>query len=77
MVSFLSCTVFAIRDDLDKLFWVQDPGPVNTYFNKFKVASPKQVNGLHSNLVHSLIFGIGVYQESSYETIQFAIDHST
>lgn len=66
MVSFMSYTVYsyAIIDDFDKLFWVQDPDPLTTYFNMFKVASPKQVNGLHSDLVHSFILGLGVYQES-------------
>lgn len=40
VVSFTSYTSYAIRDDFDKLFWVQDPDPLNTYFNKFKVGFP-------------------------------------
>lgn len=59
----MSYTVYsyAIADDFDKLFQVQDADSLNTYFNKFKVASPKQMNGLHSNLVHKFILGLGVY----------------
>lgn len=53
--------VYAIRDFFDKLFQVQDPDPSKTYFYKFKLASPKQVNGLHFNCVHSLNLGLGVY----------------
>lgn len=66
VVSIKSYTVYSYAIIDDKLFWIQETDPFNTYFNKLKVASSKQVNGLHSNLVHacSFILGLGVYQES-------------